>query len=308
MYPTRRFPRFALLASLLIIALTPSAFAQELYVSSMFLPRDTFTTSIEGPLMDLSGTLYALNYQRPGTVAAVTPDGEVTLIAELPEGSQGNGTQMDSAGRIIITDKVKHHIFAVDRESHAVSVVVRNDDMHEPNDITITAGDVLYASDPDWKRVNGRVWRIEDGVMTVVADSMGTVNGIEISPDGKTLYVNESMEARIWAFDVAADGSLSNRRLFHAFDEDALDAMRCDVAGNLFAARYGHGTIAMFSPSGELIREIGFDGKRPSNMAFGGPDGCTVYVTVADLGTIETFRAEHPGRLWQLMRDRAAAK
>ena len=211
--------------------------------------------------MDLSGTLYALNYQRPGTVASVTPDGVVTLIAELPEGSQGNGTQIDSAGRLLVSDKLKHNIFAVDLKSHVVSVLVHNDDMNEPNDITITADDVLYASDPDWKRVNGRVWRIEDGVMTVMADSMGTVNGIEISPDGKTLYVNESMEARIWAFDVAVDGSLSNKRLFYAFDEDALDAMRCDVAGNLYAARYNHGTIAMFAPSGELIREITFSGK-----------------------------------------------
>ena len=54
--------------------------------------------------------------------------------------------------------------------------------------------------------------------------------------------------------------------------------------------------MAVVSPQGQLIREIKLKGSKPSNVAFGGPDGRTVYVTLQDRGTIETFRADHPGR------------
>jgi gluconolactonase len=76
--------------------------------------------------------------------------------------------------------------------------------------------------------------------------------------------------------------------------------MRCDARGNLFVARHQKGTVAMLAPTGELLREVQLAGKRPTNLAFGGPDGRTVYVTVADRGAIEMFRAEFPGRSWLL--------
>jgi sugar lactone lactonase YvrE len=60
--------------------------------------------------------------------------------------------------------------------------------------------------------------------------------------------------------------------------------------------------VAVLSPRGETIREIRLAGKNPTNIAFGGADGRTCYVTVADRGNIETFRADHPGRSWQLSR------
>ena len=59
------------------------------------------------------------------------------------------------------------------------------------------------------------MWRIApDGTVTLALDTMGTANGIEVSPDGKTLYVNESVQRNIWAYDIGADGALSGKRLF----------------------------------------------------------------------------------------------
>jgi sugar lactone lactonase YvrE len=76
------------------------------------------------------------------------------------------------------------------------------------------------------------------------------------------------------------------------------NGMRCDLAGNLYVTRWGRGTIAKLSPDGELLQEIPLHGKKCTNIAFGGPDGRTCYVTLADQGNIERFRVEHPGRSW----------
>jgi sugar lactone lactonase YvrE len=79
-----------------------------------------------------------------------------------------------------------------------------------------------------------------------------------------------------------------------------MDGMRCDIEGNLYVTRYGKGTVAKVSPKGEVLLEISLEGKNCSNLAFGGPDGRTCYVTLADRGNVEYFRADKPGRCWKL--------
>ena len=146
----------------------------------------------------------------------------------------------------------------------------------------------------------GQVWRIDrDGKVTLAAEKMGTTNGIEVSPDGKTLYVNESVQRNIWAFTIARDGSLSGKRLLKKFDDHGFDGMRCDVDGNLYVTRYGKGTVAVVSPKGKVLREIDVQGKSPSNLCFGGPDGRTVYVTEVTKRRLVQFRVDRPGLAWQ---------
>jgi sugar lactone lactonase YvrE len=79
-----------------------------------------------------------------------------------------------------------------------------------------------------------------------------------------------------------------------------MDGMRCDVDGNLYITRHGKGTIAKLSPSGKLLTEINLAGKLPSNIAFGGKDGRTAFVTLQDKGNVESFRVDKPGREWQM--------
>jgi gluconolactonase len=126
---------------------------------------------------------------------------------------------------------------------------------------------------------------------------MGTTNGIEVSPDDRILYVNESVQRRIWAYDLSPSGEISNKRLFCQFEDFGLDGMRCDIGGNLYVTRYGKGCIAKISPRGEVLHEIRLNGANCTNLTFGGPDGRTVYVTVADRGNIERLRVDLPGRL-----------
>jgi sugar lactone lactonase YvrE len=172
--------------------------------------------------------------------------------------------------------------------------------MHQPNDLAIGPDGILFASDPDWKNEGGQVWRIDrDGTVTLAAEKMGTANGIEASPDGKTLYVNESNQRNIWAFKINADKSLADKRLFAKFDDYGFDGMRCDVDGNLYVSRYGKGTVVKISPAGKVVREVSVLGAKPSNLCFGGPDGRTVYVTEVEHTRLVEFRVDRPGLEWQ---------
>jgi sugar lactone lactonase YvrE len=204
---------------------------------------------------------------------------------------------------MLIADYTNHNILKVDLASKQLSVYAHDSIMNQPNDIAIDSEDRLYASDPNWKAGTGRIWRIDtDGKTTVLEDSMGTTNGIEVSPDEKTLYVNESVQRKVWAYDLSPGGSVSNKRLLIEFPDFGMDGMRCDTEGNLYIARHGKGVVAKISSTGQLLKEIILKGKKPSNIAFGGPDGRTAYVTLQDRNNIETFRVEAPGREWKMIK------
>ena len=168
--------------------------------------------------------------------------------------------------------------------------------MNQPNDLAIGPSGDLYASDPNWKERTGQVWLASpDGRLSLAAPDMGTTNGIEVSPDGKTLYVNESGQRIVWAFSIESGGSLANKRLLKKFDTHGMDGMRCDVDGNLYVSRYGKGTVVKLSPRGEVLQEVDVLGPKPSNLCFGGPDGRTVYVTEVDRRRLVQFRVDRPG-------------
>lgn len=269
------------------------------YKSSDFTAVNSFTSGAEGPAVDKDGNLYAVNYLKEGTIGKITPSGDSSIFIELPNGSIGNGIRFNSKGEMMIADYTNHNILKVDMTTKQLTVYAHDSTMNQPNDIAIDSKDRLYASDPNWKAATGRIWRIDsNGKMSVLEDNMGTTNGIEVSPDGKTLYVNESVQRKVWAYDLSANGTISNKRLLIEFPDFGMDGMRCDVQGNLYIARHGKGTIAKVSPAGKLLLEIKLNGTKPSNITFGGKDGRTAYVTLQDRGNIETFRVEAPGREW----------
>ena len=119
---------------------------------------------------------------------------------------------------------------------------------------------------------------------------------LKLSPDETKLYVNESVQKSIWVYDLDSYGIFQTRKLFYKFDDFGLDGMRCDIKGNIYITRHGKGNYSCIKPEGKIINEIQLKGKKPSNIAFGGHDGRTVYVTLQDRGYIETFRTKFPGR------------
>ncbi|GAC1388572.1 MAG: SMP-30/gluconolactonase/LRE family protein [Ginsengibacter sp.] len=271
---------------------------EKLFKSQVLLPINTFTEGVEGPAVDKDGNLYAVNFGHEGTIGKITPKGDTSLFVELPKGSVGNGIRFNSKGNMMIADYTLHNILMVDMQTKAITVYAKGPEMSQPNDIAIDKKDRLFASDPNWKANTGRIWRIDpDGKVTLLDTTPGAVNGIEVSPDNKILYVNYSKS--IWAYDINKLGMIVNRREIITFPDFGMDGMRCDREGNIYVARYGKGTVAEVSPTGIVLNEVTLTGKRPTNVTFGGIDGKTVYVTLQDKGNIEAFRTDIAGREWK---------
>ena len=274
----------------------------ETFKAQTFTPEKSFTNGCEGPAVDKDGNVYAVNFAKEGTIGKVSPDGKPELFVELPQGSTGNGIRFDSKGDMYVADYTGHNVLKVDMKTKNISVYAHEPTMSQPNDIAIDSKDRIYASDPNWKEKTGRIWRIDtDGKITLL-DSLGTANGIEVSPDEKILYVNAGRE--IWAYDLSEAGEVSNKRRLIEFPDFGVDGMRCDVNGNIYIARFGKGTVAKISPKGYIVKEITLAGKKPTNVAFGGKDGRTVYVTLMDMANLESFRVDDPGREWEMQKNR----
>lgn len=274
--------------------------AEPLWTASPLTPSGAFTPGIEGPACDPAGNILAVNFEKQGTIGRVSPGGSAEVYVSLPEGSTGNGIRFSADGGVFfVADYTGHNVLQVDVASRRVDRLAHNDQMNQPNDLTIAPDGTLYASDPAWDQGTGQLWRIDqDGTTTLLAKDMGTTNGIEVSPDGSTLYVNESVQRNVWAFDITAERTLDNKRLVKQFPDHGFDGMRCDVDGNLYITRYGEGTVVKMSPQGKILQTINVLGKRPSNLCFGGPDGCTVYVTQVEGARLVSFRVDRPGRSW----------
>ncbi len=280
----------------------PSASAQTgagLYTAEPFTAPNSFTAAIEGPAVDAQGNVYAVSFARQPTIGRVTPDGKGEVFLELTGGSLGNGIRFDQQGMMYVADYKNHNVLRIDPATKEVEVFAHEPRMNQPNDLAITPDGSFYASDPNWDEGTGQLWRIGgNGKVTQLASGMGTTNGIEVSPDGRTLYVNESVQRNVWAFPIRADGSLGRKKLLKRFPDYGLDGMRCDVEGNLYITRHGKGTVVKLSPDGEEMAEIEVLGAKPTNICFGGPDGRTAYVTEVEHGRLVRFRVGAPGLAW----------
>lgn len=288
----------------LVLGVTGAARAEDaLWVAKPLTKPGEFTPGIEGPACDRQGAVFAVNFGRQGTIGKVTPDGRGEVFVELGGTSVGNGIRFNRQGIMFVADYVGHNVLRIDPGTRKVAVFAHHDEMSQPNDLAIGPDGTLFASDPAWDKNTGQLWRIGvDGKVTRLASGMGTANGIEVSPDGRTLYVNESAQRNVWAFPIGPNG-LGEKRLVKQFPDHGFDGMRADIDGNLYITRYGKGTVVKLSPQGEVLREIDVLGKSPSNLCFGGPDGRTVYVTEVEHTRLIEFRVDRPGLEWQRWRE-----
>lgn len=302
-------PRFShLLFGLLLPSLVSWGVQADdpLWVARPLTTEKSFTAGVEGPACDKAGNVFAVCYEKDHTIGKVTPDGRGELWLTLPEGSSGNGIVFDRMGMMYVADYTAHQVLKIDPMSKKVSVLAHEPRMSQPNDLAIGPDEVIWASDPNWKENTGQLWRIDrQGQITRVAENQGSTNGIEVSPDGKHLYVNETGQRNVWAFDIQPDGTLANKKLIRQFPDHGFDGMRCDVDGNLYIARYGKGTVVVMSPGGEILHEVDVLGASPSNVCFGGPDGRTVYVTEVVHQRLVQFRTEKPGLAWSRWQEKA---
>jgi sugar lactone lactonase YvrE len=279
-----------------------SAFAQPaLFEARQLTPAGEYTFGIEGPAVDAGGDLYVVNYQKRGTIGRLREGAARSeLFLELPVGSVANSIRFGRDRKMYIADYTGHNVFVI--EDGEPRVYFHSDQFNQPNDLTVGADGTIFASDPHWKRRDGQVWRIDRGpdglgVGTAMTSTrkLTTTNGIDLSPDGKTLYVGESETREIWAHRIEGT-KLVAPRLVTKFNDFSIDGLRVDVTGRIFVTRILKGTVAVLSPEGKIEREIRMSAKEPTNLAFGGRDGKTVFVTQRQGGFIETFQTDRPGR------------
>lgn len=290
--------RLGLAMGLAVVALSGAA-REELYVAKPLTKPGEFTKGIEGPCCDAKGDIYAVNFAKEQTIGRVSPDGKGEVFVTLPGKSVGNGIVFDSKGAMFVADYVGHNVLRIDPRTKEIRVFAHAE-MNQPNDVAIAPDDTLYASDPSWANGTGQVWKITTaGEISRVAKGMGTTNGIEVSPDGKWLYVNESVQRNVWKFPIKEDGTLGEKQLIKQFPDHGFDGMRCDADGNLYITRHGKGTVVVMTPAGEVLKEVDVLGKFPTNLCFGGPDGKTIYVTEVENTRLVEFRVEGTGLAWK---------
>lgn len=294
---------------LLFAVVSTSALAEPLFEARQLTPAGEYTFGIEGPAVDADGNLYVVNYGRQGTIGKVTTGNTRSqLFAELPSGSIGVSIRIGRDRRMYVADYKKHNVFVFEPGDATPRVHFHSDSFNQPNDMALARDGTIYASDPNWRGRRGQVWRIMpaagagNGTMVVTERKLTTTNGIDLSPDERTLYVAESEGREIWAYRI--DGArLTAPRLVRRFSDFSLDGIRTDIDGRIYVARILKGTIEVLTADGKTVREVALNAKEPTNLAFGGPDGKTVYVTQRQGGFIETFRADRPGREFCLLRE-----
>ena len=182
------------------------------------------------------------------------------------------------------------------------------------NDSTVDAEGRLWFGSMDDSEAGdtGAVYRWDGaGAPQRQDDGYGITNGPAISPDGRILYCTDTRLRSIYAFDLAPDGGLSNKRLFLRFngDEGYPDGPVVDAEGCVWTSQFAGWGVRRYSPAGEFLQFVRFPCANITKIAFGGPDLTEVYATTARLhlsaearaaqslaGGLFRFRADVPGQ------------
>lgn len=233
-------------------------------------------------------------WQAPGQPGFIVPCGDRAFVCGLPDGLY----RFDATSGQF--DKL------VDVEPHLPG--------NRLNDGFVDAlGRLWFGSmDNAEQAPSGTLYRVsEDGALIAQDDGYVITNGPAMSPDGRTLYHGDTMRRVVYAFDVAADGALSRKRVFAEISGEGYpDGMVVDAEGFVWIALFGGWRIERYSPAGERVGEVRFPCANITKLAFGGDDLQTVYVSTAwkglsafereqqpYAGGLFTFRSPAPGQI-----------
>jgi gluconolactonase len=193
---------------------------------------------------------------------------------------------VDADGQLVSCADLHNQIvrFGKDKKMQVVYEKYDGKQLNGPNDLWITPKGGIYFTDPYYHRnywreghaevqdVRGVYYLSPDGeVIRVIADYKQP-NGLVGTPDGKTLYVADINDRKIWKYDIQPDGTLANKTFFAPHGSDG---MTMDNKGNVYLTM---GKVWVYSPKGELIQEIEVP-ESPSNVCFGGKKRNILFIT-----------------------------
>lgn len=240
----------------------------------------------EGPASDAAGNVYFTD-QPNDRILKWDLDGKLSTY--LQPCGRSNGLCFDAEGDLWACADNKNELWQIGADGKPVVVVkdYQGKLLNGPNDVWIRPDGGLYFSDPFYKRSYWDRGPQEQDVQAVyylgpdqkrlvrVIDDFEQPNGLIGTPDGETLYVTDIRAKKTYAFDVRADGSLANRRLFC---ELGSDGMTIDDRGNVYLTGKG---VIVFDKSGQQIEHIEVPEGWTANVCFGGADGRTLFITAS---------------------------
>ena len=226
----------------------------------------------------------------------------MTLFREPTDNA--NGLTWDQQSRLVACEGLTRRISRLEADGSITSVADRYDGkrLNRPNDVVVKSDGSIYFTDPGLNApereldISG-VYRVSPdlGSTTLLVDNSVLPNGLAFSPDESVLYIDDSVGVsaqpddlfrsigHIRAFDVRADGSLANGRVFHELRGERSgipDGMKLDVEGNIYCT--GPGGVWVLDPSGSHLGTILTGADQTTNVAWGGQDWKTLYITTME--------------------------
>jgi len=254
-------------------------------------------TGTEGPIGMPDGSLIFTETQA-NRITRIDQDNNVTTFLENTNGS--NGLAFDSKGRLLSVQttpgKTLIGVIYPKGQEATLSDNFEGKPFGRPNDLVVDKKGGVYFSEPGPNATPGQppvapplspaVYYVPAGGKALrIADGIGRPNGIQLSPDEKTLYVNDTAGEYVLAFDIRPDGTVGNRRNFAkyptvnktpagAFNSGA-DGLAIDNEGRVYVVSIGG--VHVFSPKGDLLGTIPLS-LQGQNIAFAGADKKTLYI------------------------------
>jgi gluconolactonase len=264
--------------------------------------HDFLHSFLEGPSFDRAGNLYVVDIPY-GRILRVSPSGEWSVVSEYD--GWPNGLKIHRDGTIFIADH-RRGILRLDPATGAVTPVlehVRREGFKGTNDLVFASNGDLYFTDQGQtglQDASGRVFRLRtDGQVDCLLQNVPSPNGLVLSVDEKLLFVAVTRANQIWRLPLHPDGTTSKVAAFITLSGGLAgpDGLAIDESGGLAVAHCGLGSVWLFDRLGEpLYRIRSREGLSTTNLAFGGTDGKTLYITESDSGTILTARLKVAGR------------
>jgi gluconolactonase len=256
---------------------------------------------LEGPSFDLQGRLYCVDVSH-GRIFRISRNGEWEVFADYD--GNPNGLKIHRDGRIFVADH-SLGLLAFDPESGARTILAegnKDGPFRGLNDLVFADNGDLYFTDPGesgLEQPNGRVFRMSaDGRIDCLYDGLPYPNGLVLSPRQDTLYVAVSRSLQVLRMPLR-EGRVYKCGVFLQLSGGlgGPDGMAIDSEGGVVVVHAGFGTAWQVDALGEPVARIrSCAGVRTTNVAYGGDDMRSIYITEAEQGVILRARAVVPGR------------